>query len=734
MEGTPMRITNSMIFGNSTNNVHRNVRHVNNLVQQIETRKLFQRPSDDPIAAARVLRYRTSLAETQQFISNIDAGLSWMHVTESAFMNMTQGILYRFNELVVEGATGHLTLDDRLALVTEMDILVRQIALEMNQTYMGRYVFSGYRTHQPPVFHRDNDLSFVITQRLNTQDIERIMSFQKFHPTHPGVVHNANVIKLAYNNVNFDFTIFDEDGISLATPGLICPAGQEFNIIVRSITDENAYLPPEGGPPFTVHFIQETGELVLCDVAAANFRNGTTVTYHRDGFRAGELNPWIYFDAIEVLGQEEQEAFVTFNRPPVDDNGRFDFSVNINEIGNITTHNLIGPDTIGPVIRINGQEFSIWDKAADPTNLNVQNTTPGNIAWDPLWETTFSIFDEFAGIDVNVIQRVTIGPDGFDFDFVVVNYGHNPVDFDLAVHINPQLVEAGNENNNLLFGGSNTSSAGDLDRIQPDNADLMRDPWISIGLSGPDRVYIRDVPAPGDSLFDPYAGGDTMGAGGFTMIWSGQSATAGMPSANNTFSTSFNVVLPATPLIPGDIINYHDDWIVHEISPGNHQRINDIAPHVYTDQMHADLRRLLDFTRSIEITDRRALETYFKSPPHNLLGQALENAIETQLYNERAQANAALHHRFSNMLYLLERHADNMIAEHARLGSRMDRFEMMEVRMEEEEINMTMLLSATADTPLQEAIMRKTAAEAAMQAALRAIAMTVQLSLVNFLR
>ncbi|MCL2204684.1 MAG: hypothetical protein FWB88_12180 [Defluviitaleaceae bacterium] len=513
-----MRITNSMIFGNSLNNVHRNMRHINQIVQQIETTKRFQRPSDDPIMAARALRYRNIIEETQQFYRNVQGGLAWMHVTESAFLNMTTEILQQMNEILIKGATGHLYLDDRLGLVKELQELVDQIALEINQTYMGRHVFSGYRTTQPPVFTSDNDKSFIITQQFNARDIERIMSFQKHlnDPTHnseahKAIVNTAHVIKLAYNHVNFDFSVQDADGNSidslLAVPGIRGAYGRNgeppfhYEIVVRSLMDRDAYTPPgtgdgSAGDPFIVHFIQETGEIVLCDEAMRTFRDGTTVTFHKEGFRKGELNPWIYFDVVEITGRDES------------------------------------------------------------TNA----------------------------------------------------------------------------------------------------------------------------------------------------------------------------------MISGEIVYQHEDWIVHEISPGEHQRINDIAPHVYTDKMYTDLKRLLDFVRSIKISDRGALEAYFEAPPHELLDQALENAISTQLAYERSQANSVLQDRFSHMIRLMERHSDNVIAEHARLGTRMSRFEMVEVRLSENEVHMEELLLVTTGTNPADAITRKVASEAALQAAMRAIAMTVQLSLVNFLR
>ncbi|MCL2263993.1 MAG: flagellar hook-associated protein FlgL, partial [Defluviitaleaceae bacterium] len=174
-----MRVTQSMIFGNSMNNVWRNTRHLNKLVTQIETGVRFQRPSDDPLNSARTMRYRTILAETEQFVRNVQNGLAWMEMSESTFKNVTQRLLQDLNVLVVEGATGTLTLSDKMAIIKEMRQYIEQIGQEMNQTFLGRYVFSGFRTDQPPVFKANNNYSFVITQQFNSRDFERIQSFQR---------------------------------------------------------------------------------------------------------------------------------------------------------------------------------------------------------------------------------------------------------------------------------------------------------------------------------------------------------------------------------------------------------------------------------------------------------------------------------------------------------------------------------------------------------------------------
>jgi flagellin-like hook-associated protein FlgL len=63
----------------------------------------------------------------------------------------------------------------------------------------------------------------------------------------------------------------------------------------------------------------------------------------------------------------------------------------------------------------------------------------------------------------------------------------------------------------------------------------------------------------------------------------------------------------------------------------------------------------------------------------------------------------------------------------------MNRLDLLQVRLEEDEAAYTKLMSQNEDTDLEKAILMKAMAEAAYAAALRASANIIQLSLANFI-
>ena len=78
-----MRVTNSMMRNNSMLNMQKNKVAYNKYLMQYNTQKKIQRPSDDPIIAAKALKYRTTLVEIDQYLKNIDDATSWMDATET---------------------------------------------------------------------------------------------------------------------------------------------------------------------------------------------------------------------------------------------------------------------------------------------------------------------------------------------------------------------------------------------------------------------------------------------------------------------------------------------------------------------------------------------------------------------------------------------------------------------------------------------------------------------------
>ncbi len=272
-----MRVTNTMMSNRMLLNIHRNMNNLSILEGQFSSQKKVIFPSDNPILAARALKFRTNITETEQYQRNVSQGLSWMSATDKAFMNM-DNLMANIRTLCNSAASGEKEYKDKQAIIKEIEQYIKSMADEVNVTYAGRYVFSGYRTDNPPIFQKDDEnLKYTkITQYYTVKDVEFATSFQKTSDTNPPDMYPIRLIKLPYTNI---------DANTLGIAG--------FTINETNLADPDAYKPDDD----KINFIPETGELILGKdayddlVAAGNMK----IEYDKTGFKEGDLNPKVYF-------------------------------------------------------------------------------------------------------------------------------------------------------------------------------------------------------------------------------------------------------------------------------------------------------------------------------------------------------------------------------------------------------------------------------------------------------
>lgn len=527
------------------------MRHLARLYEQTTSTKVITRPSQDPLIASRSLRFRSRLSGIEQHQRNVESGHAWMNVTEAAFMNLVRGEYSIFAEIKDEllRADDSGAFEDKLIMLTAVRNLMHQIGLDMNQTYAGRFVFSGWQTEQPPILMRDQvpSVNHVITQTLNIQDIEQTLAFQRIGTEMP-VSLPVHILKLPFSDSNLhgapssrnlsfgtELPAVDPPGFAVAS----FPTTAAIDAAVpRPISMDLGIFHPDGVTPFgrdvggvhvpftimrvdpgvagafapapdAIHYIPETGELVLGSEAVAAFRDGMVFRYHVSNLREGDLNPWVYFD-------------------------------------------------------------------------------------------TFSSVDR---IDTNV-------------------------------------------------------------------------------PSDPNSAPIR------------------------------------LPGVSNHW--------PSAERQP----------ILYEFNHGSPVQVNSKAKNVYTAQLFADLQRLIDFAFAMTPPDRRELEVLYSTPIAQgglgLTGQYLINHVDRRMADEEALSRYVLNNRIDNMLRLMDRHTTEVSREHTDLGNRMRRVEMFEIRLEQDEGNITQLKSENEDVDMTWALIQQSIGEAAFQGALRVIANNVQLSLVQF--
>jgi flagellar hook-associated protein 3 FlgL len=117
--------------------------------EQLATGKRLLRPSDDPVDVANDLKLRSKMSQLNQFKRNIEDGLGYMGVTDTAMYSMNE-LMQRMRELAIQGASDTQSDKERLYLAQEVEQLLRQMVGLTNSEYKGDYIFGGTHTKITP--------------------------------------------------------------------------------------------------------------------------------------------------------------------------------------------------------------------------------------------------------------------------------------------------------------------------------------------------------------------------------------------------------------------------------------------------------------------------------------------------------------------------------------------------------------------------------------------------------
>src|SRR5690606_37866458 len=98
-----MRVADRMTYDQLNKNISRNRTEMSQLQNQAATQKRVTKPSDDPVAASRVLFSRTEQRGIEQYIKNLNYARSFLDFTEQSLGELSE-ILVRAKELALSQA------------------------------------------------------------------------------------------------------------------------------------------------------------------------------------------------------------------------------------------------------------------------------------------------------------------------------------------------------------------------------------------------------------------------------------------------------------------------------------------------------------------------------------------------------------------------------------------------------------------------------------------------------
>ncbi len=347
-----MRITNNMMRNNAMLNIQKNKVAYNKYFEQYASQKKIQKPSDNPTIAVRALKYRTTLVEIEQYLTNCDDAESWMDATEEPMKN-ANNILDSMIDYVTQAANGTNNDDDRATIAEQLreyaGFIYEQNA---NMDYAGRYLFTGYRTDVPLLFEgMQNDTTYTITENLTINDIQKysyvygqaVYSDAKSAADYANEASEfleAHRIMVSYNNCDAEdvtITYNDVDGNT-----------HTVTAVTKSISENIAYNEQYHPGEDEVYFVPETGEVVFGENIYNSVRagSGLSVQYKKTEFKDKDIRPEHYFNCVA----ENNATGVTKNYDKVTEQ-QINYQVNFSQTLTVNTLGCNAFDTsIGRVI------------------------------------------------------------------------------------------------------------------------------------------------------------------------------------------------------------------------------------------------------------------------------------------------------------------------------------------------------------------------------------------------
>lgn len=143
------RITNAMTSRTVMSDIQNVYSELAKTQAKISSGKQITKPSDDPFGTSRALLYRAGLEANSQYQANTADASAWLDATDTALGQMGSDA-NRARDLILQGANGSLSLQQRGAIASELDQIAESIKSSGNTQYAGRYIFSGSATTTAP--------------------------------------------------------------------------------------------------------------------------------------------------------------------------------------------------------------------------------------------------------------------------------------------------------------------------------------------------------------------------------------------------------------------------------------------------------------------------------------------------------------------------------------------------------------------------------------------------------
>lgn len=145
-----MRIATSTLYDRGLSAINNAQESLSRAQEQVSTGKRVNRPSDDPVAAAGILRTTSALATNTQYVTNQNVATGLLAQTDST-LGQVGDLLTSVRTTLISANNAALSDSDRAALGTELKSRLDTLVSLANTTDgNGQFLFAGSRSGTAP--------------------------------------------------------------------------------------------------------------------------------------------------------------------------------------------------------------------------------------------------------------------------------------------------------------------------------------------------------------------------------------------------------------------------------------------------------------------------------------------------------------------------------------------------------------------------------------------------------
>jgi flagellar hook-associated protein 3 FlgL len=164
-----MRITDRILQANFLNNLSNIRSQLSEKQEKLSTGKNINRPSDDPLGTARLLRLNSEIENITTYNNSIDEGMAFVNTTTSAL----EGIQNESSRLLTYLTSARDATKDVKDFAPKVQAAIDNILSYANIKYGGKYIFGG-TDHTKAPYGLDATSSFYEEKTAHLDGIQKI--------------------------------------------------------------------------------------------------------------------------------------------------------------------------------------------------------------------------------------------------------------------------------------------------------------------------------------------------------------------------------------------------------------------------------------------------------------------------------------------------------------------------------------------------------------------------------